>query len=412
MSASNSESLSFRVLLDTPDFILKESIVEQCTGGDLIHARLLEGDSAVTQDIYWLINHVPLQTEIKYDKLLPAIPLPFSSDSKGYIMGPDISRKAWNELGDKLTKNERFYPIEATGDQWITLRLDGKAFSNTVKTLKSLGVFEQGYSHAFAECMRATTRALMSNQSFEGVVYAFTQSDEITLVIKPAPLERDTGKGSKFSAIKSMSDPAAPPSADTRAIKMVQSPHQFNGRSAKLISLSAAIASTAFRDELMRILLKRAMSEPSAMDTVQRVLAELKTLPTTVLDSRMAVYPTFRDAFELVLWRAYDCSVNGLCSVIDNCGRPGAKAISKLYGAQKLKWISEQGLFPAHPHQVYGTFMYREKALIPMVPGVIHAAAGEFERPEEVLRQRIVEVSIPVVHGVKVGSLQIPGVNC
>ena len=99
-------------------------------------------------------------------------------------------------------------------------------------------------------------------------------------------------------------------------------------------------------------------SENSKMQSVPDIVL---SLPDIVFDCRMGVYDTLAEAFKLILWRAYDCGVNGLSSAIYMSGIAGAKAIAPKYADAKLQWLHSNNLLPLNDHQAYGTLIQRVK---------------------------------------------------
>lgn len=111
-------------------------------------------------------------------------------------------------LGDRMKQIEsttNYYLVSKTP---VMLRLDGKSFSSLTKKMKP-------YNQDFAECMQATATYLCQNIS--GAKIAYTQSDEITLLI-----------------LDWKEDNTQP---------------WFGNRIQKIVSVSAALATAAFNKE-------------------------------------------------------------------------------------------------------------------------------------------------------------------
>ena len=79
-----------------------------------------------------------------------------------YRLPPFIPKHVWTQLGDALRKSENPNVQEVPGERCITLRLDGKGFSNFTRRMTSLGVFPRGYSQEFADMMRECCQSLMT----------------------------------------------------------------------------------------------------------------------------------------------------------------------------------------------------------------------------------------------------------
>lgn len=238
---------------------------------------------------------------------------------ENYITNPIIGKKTiWDPLGDKLSSNEKACPVIIESNKFFTIRLDGKNFRTVVPELRRLGIFSTEYSVEFEEIM--VTIAKRCSKMFEGVVDIFTQSDEITIVVR--------GKSGIFD-------------------------HEFGGRRDKIISLSAGEVSSMF----VKLIIEKILL---GKRSVEEKLKTTRALPVIRFDSRIGTYDTYADAFELIIWRGYDCSVNGLSQSLYLCGIPGARN-EKMHSDQKLRFLEENGLLPLREHQSYGTLLKREK---------------------------------------------------
>jgi tRNA(His) 5'-end guanylyltransferase len=216
-----------------------------------------------------------------------------------YEFGPKIPKSIWEIIGTKVSNKEKEMKICVEPDKFITLRFDGNNFSKVIPKLKIAGFLEHGYSKTFATIMQGATQKVMKKFN---AIYGFTQSDEITIII---PSTNKDGT------------------------------HIFDGRRDKLISLGASCISTYFVSELSKI-----NSIPDDIDIL--------------FDGRMAYWNTLRDAFELILWRAYDCSINGISTAVINYGAD--TTIKKSNTAIKLMWLMTQGRLPLDTHEVHGSF--------------------------------------------------------
>ena len=77
---------------------------------------------------------------------------------------------------------------------------------------------------------------------------------------------------------------------------------------------------------------------------------------------RIASFDTEEEALSLILWRGYDCGVNGVSDLIYHCGIPGVrKGINKQNTIARLKFLDEHNLLPIPDHQAYGSFYITEK---------------------------------------------------
>ena len=76
----------------------------------------------------------------------------------------------------------------------------------------------------------------------------------------------------------------------------------------------------------------------------------------------MASYDSFEEAQSLLLWRAYDCSVNGVSDAVHNSGNfEGKKDIMKQGMHTKLEWLQENGKLPLPKHQAFRTYFTRAR---------------------------------------------------
>ncbi|WP_130733887.1 tRNA(His) guanylyltransferase Thg1 family protein [Flavobacterium sp. J27] len=81
-------------------------------------------------------------------------------------------------LDAKMRKNEKLFDQYVLPENYIIVRLDGKGFTKLTKETLSL---EKPFDSKFHEAMIATTKHLLTI-GFK-VIYAYTQSDEISLLI-------------------------------------------------------------------------------------------------------------------------------------------------------------------------------------------------------------------------------------
>lgn len=137
-------------------------------------------------------------------------------------------------------------------------------------------------------------------ETFNEVLYVFTQSDEFTIIINKCNNEIDK---------------------------------------IKLLTESSSKISSKFIKEVIKI---------SSLDKID-------LLPNIAFDARIGMYNTLHEAFELILWRAYDCSINGISQAVYFCGNPGSKLVSLKNSNEKLKYLFENKLLPLSDHQAYGT---------------------------------------------------------
>lgn len=242
-------------------------------------------------------------------------------DMNFHYLPPHIPKETWNNLGKCVSSNEKNIPVnQIDGSKWMSFRLDGNGFSNTIKKINRNGVFEGGFSELFADIMKKCTLKLMEKM---GGSIGFTQSDEIVIFVPPANITNG-----------------------------VQQQHIHNGRTTKLSTLAAGLVSSIFTLSIAKICNNKNISLEVMLNTV------------TCFDCRMAQYNTWEEAQALLMWRAYDCSINGISDAVHQTkGQELScpKEIRNSNKLDKLKWLKDNNFLPLHPHQAYGAFYSRVK---------------------------------------------------
>jgi tRNA(His) 5'-end guanylyltransferase len=253
----------------------------------------------------------------------------------GYDYNPVVGKTSiWNPLGDILSSLEKLPQYRVDGDKFYTIRLDGHAFSKRMVQLKRLNLFGQGYSLEFESIMTKIASTLLS--SVQNALYAFTQSDEIVLIVSPCEVD-EHGKFVNF---------------------------EFQRRRDKLVSIYASMATNIFTKETMKLVMTKLRDQPD-LDI------NLEELPEIQFDARIAQFESLAEAFQLILWRSYDCSVNGISSgIVFQNSLPSKKKLLNLHCGDKLKYLREEGLLTQMTrHQLYGSFMYLEAHMVTLPDG-------------------------------------------
>eukprot|EP00434_Breviolum_minutum_P019987 symbB.v1.2.017631.t1/scaffold1340.1/size241236/16 len=220
------------------------------------------------------------------------------------------SRKAWQELAELVTQQES--PLALDGSKYVSLRLDGCMFGRLTRELRAIGLLGPGYSEEIGEIMRLCCRAMMDE--FKGNV-AFTHSDEMTILMFP----RDFGRGGQ----------------------PFEWPHK--GRIQKWVSIGASMVTALFNRRLAKL------ADEKGIELPEDVVAHF--------DCRAGLFDTEKEALALLLWRAYDCSVNCVQDACHHLGAPLEVVRSDF--AQKLRWLNDADLLPLHPHQAYGSMFVK-----------------------------------------------------
>ena len=123
-------------------------------------------------------------------------------------------------------------------------------------------------------------------------------------------------------------------------------PHSNNGRVLKLCTLAATNVASLFNFRVSELI-------------------QLNPNLLAKFDCRLGQFDTLDEALSLILWRAYDCGVNGLS---DACHQqrgilPDAKQAVGLSTLKKLEYLQENKLLPLPPHQASGSFFVKVKKL-------------------------------------------------
>lgn len=173
-------------------------------------------------------------------------------------------------LGDVMKSFEHAYRRKLSSDDYVLMRLDGKAFHSYTRGL------EKPFDPQLMEAMNRTTEKLCS--TIQGVRLAYTESDEISLLITGWK-ETDT-----------------PPKNPTEL--------WMGGVEAKLISISAAIATAEF-NAIREEQLDGGWGDPS-----------LHHPHTALFDSRVWTFPGTAEGYQLVKqyfeWRRADSIRNSI----------------------------------------------------------------------------------------------------
>lgn len=243
-----------------------------------------------------------------------------------HYLAPHVAKKTWTKLGNYVVQKEKECFENVTRDKWISLRLDGTNFSKTVKAMRSSGVLEPvGFSATFAECMQICCEKLM--EKFNGKI-GYTQSDEMIILISP-----------QIDA-----------NGEVRE-------HTRSGRVTKMTTLAAGFVSTTFVMTLTELCKKKSDSKES----FEKHLNKLCDL-VPHFDCRMASYDSFEEASALLLWRAYDCGVNGVSDAVHHSkGVEGRKEVMLQGTHAKLQWLDSHSKLPLPKHQANGTYFTRVK---------------------------------------------------
>lgn len=263
-------------------------------------------------------------------------------DPSLHYLAPRVPKPTWNALGDLVAERERNSSGSTGGERWISLRLDGSGFSRTVKVMRHKGILEsEGFSEVFASCMQASLRALMEHVHAR---IGYTQSDEMCVFIPPANVVRGE-----------------------------QQPHMRNGRVTKLTTLASSFVTAHFIMQLAT----RCQKSGVGLEDLSTILPHF--------DCRLGQYSSWEEARSLLIWRAYDCSVNGVSdAVYHSKGTSDRKEAMKLGRKEKTAWLWKNGFLPLPRHQAYGSVFVKVKRAVdghnPKLGTTVKTLRGVIER--------------------------------
>lgn len=266
-----------------------------------------------------------------------------------YINSPIVGRKSiMNRLGDFITKAEHTLIEYIDPNAWYTLRADGKHFSRLMKDGKKSGLFEAGYSLVFENAMIMAVQDVLETH-FYGVC-AFTQSDEVTMVFRNAQVRGDgqiSNWDSKGSLIKYLTHQSS--AIASRFLHHIV--RQFNEEIEKELG------------NIVENLINNSMNENlERLRKLQSDLLKINKIPVIKFDCRFAQWNSLSSAFQVVIWRAWDCASNGVSSGIHlEPGLFNKKSKAEQNTTEKLKiMIKDKILTKLTDHQKYGTFIYKK----------------------------------------------------
>lgn len=251
------------------------------------------------------------------------------------------------EISSKIQQNERKLSNFDPKD-FISARLDLSNFSTHSKRL-----FQNSHSQELSEALQNTAKALLEKTHAK---YAFTHSDEISLII---------------------------PSKYHKNPKFI---HQFNGRRDKFISLIASFASIILFKQLLTLKIINE-NQLSNLDSHQ-----------IHFDCRAASWENEEQAFDSIVWRAHDCYRNGVSDAIYKSNIPNKSNAIRLKTDEKLDLLKLHDI-SLDDHQLYGSLYRRTKV-----------SRSEFcnETGKDVIFQRniIEKINGSVLDNVKLGVFE------
>lgn len=219
-----------------------------------------------------------------------------------------------DSLGDRMKNYEQCYNIKLPENTNIIIRLDGKAFHSFTKKM------ERPFDDQFKEVMQLTTEALC--KEIQGVSFAYTQSDEINLLLTDA------------------FDPSTQP--------------WFNNELQKMVSVSASACTSNFIEYNYEIFHKFRQAQ---------------------FDSRVFFLPDF-EITNYFIWRQNDATRNSLQMLTrthfsaKECYKKNAEKMHNMLHSKGVNWNN----YPIHHRR--GAAFYKITNRKPL-SGVVKKSAGK-----------------------------------
>lgn len=155
-------------------------------------------------------------------------------------------------------------------DKYIIAHIDGRSFSKMIKNK-----FKKPFDDTFIEAMNETAKYLC--KEVQGCIFAYTQSDEISLIIR-----KNDPEGDVF----------------------------FGGRMCKMQSIIASLATSKFSQVMWANLLKEVPTCASPENVLEMCIINLKASPLYQFDCKVWNVDNANDAMAWLLFRNIDCVRN------------------------------------------------------------------------------------------------------
>jgi len=155
-------------------------------------------------------------------------------------------------------------------DKYIIAFIDGRSFSKMIKNK-----FKKPFDDTFIEAMNETAKYLC--KEVQGCIFAYTQSDEISLIIR-----KNDPEGDVF----------------------------FGGRMCKMQSIIASLATSKFSQVMMANRLKDIPTCASSSDVLEMCIGNVKSSPLYQFDCKVWNVDNANDAMAWLLFRNIDCVRN------------------------------------------------------------------------------------------------------
>ena len=155
-------------------------------------------------------------------------------------------------------------------EKYILAHIDGRSFSKMIKNK-----FKKPFDDVFINAMNET--AIYLCKSVQGCIFAYTQSDEISLIIR-----KNDPEGDVF----------------------------FDGRMCKMQSIIASLATSRFTQFMMENILKSIPTCASAENVRDMCIEAVKNSPLYQFDCKVWNVDSANDAMAWLLFRNIDCVRN------------------------------------------------------------------------------------------------------
>lgn len=155
-------------------------------------------------------------------------------------------------------------------EKYILAHIDGRSFSKMIKNK-----FKKPFDDVFINAMNET--AIYLCKSVQGCIFAYTQSDEISLIIR-----KNDPEGDVF----------------------------FDGRMCKMQSIIASLATSRFTQVMMENLLKTVPTCASSENVLDMCIDAVKNSPLYQFDCKVWNVDSANDAMAWILFRNIDCVRN------------------------------------------------------------------------------------------------------
>lgn len=255
-----------------------------------------------------LTNFIEFNSDVTNDNI--------KKDNGTKFMSKRIEK--WTLIGDQIKQWEESTPTILSNSNWTVIRIDGHRFSTYTK------VFNKPIDDDLAYAMIETTKDLCKTFSAIG----YTQSDEITLLIKPTNIDPKTEE---------------------------RYPMMFSGRKQKLETLTAGFASARFNyhisDRIGFLDMNRTERKRDRMVS-----------GTAYFDSRAISLNELNDVIKIFQWRhTFDCFRNGISSLFHYLFSFKKTVGINLSNQIKMIIEKEPNYLEKYPHHLfYGTFIKKE----------------------------------------------------